>query len=168
MGNCLNIHKLNEPKIEIQLDEEIVSTIKDFNSIKSLYIKKEIFSFLNIKQKLEIIIYNKQIQGEFGIDIKNYKNISGKYKIGGKNGKVSEYILNTNILLFEGEYIKGKRDGKGKEYFDHILLFEGEYIKGKRGGKDKEYYDNGKIKFEGEYLNGERDGKVKNIMIMKK
>ena len=34
------------------------------------------------------------------------------------------------------------------------MLFEGEYIQGKRNGKGKEYYDNGKLKFEGEYLNG--------------
>ena len=30
--------------------------------------------------------------------------------------------------------------------------FEGEYLNGKRHGKGKEYYDNGKLKFEGEYL----------------
>ena len=30
-------------------------------------------SFFNKKQKLEIIIYNKELQKEFGIDIDNYK-----------------------------------------------------------------------------------------------
>jgi len=35
-------------------------------------------------------------------------------------------------------------------------MFEGEYINGQRNGKGKEYYENGKLTFEGEYLNGER------------
>ena len=34
------------------------------------------------------------------------------------------------------------------------IKFEGEYLNGKRNGKGKEYDDEGKIKFEGEYLNG--------------
>ena len=32
------------------------------------------------------------------------------------------------------------------------LVFEGEYLNSKRNGKGKEYYDNGNLKFEGEYL----------------
>ena len=35
-----------------------------------------------------------------------------------------------------------------------ILEFEGEYLKGERNGKGREYYDNCKLKFEGEYLKG--------------
>ena len=38
---------------------------------------------------------------------------------------------------------------------DGQLLFEGEYLNGKRNGKGKEYW-NGELEFEGEYLNGER------------
>ena len=34
------------------------------------------------------------------------------------------------------------------------LIFEGKYLKGKRNGKGNEYYENGRTKFEGEYLNG--------------
>ena len=33
-------------------------------------------------------------------------------------------------------------------------MFEGEYLNGKRNGKGKEYDFNGKLKFEGEFLNG--------------
>ena len=58
-------------------------------------------------------------------------------------------------IKFEGEYLNGKRNGKGKEYiFNDRLLFEGEYLNGERNGKGKEYYWNDIIKFEGEYLNG--------------
>ena len=70
--------------------------------------------------------------------------------------------VNINILKFEGEYLNGKRNGKGKEYYDNgDLLFEGEYLNGKRNGKGKEYYYNGDLLFEGEYLNGKRNGKGK-------
>ena len=37
-----------------------------------------------------------------------------------------------------------------------IITFEGEYLNGKRNGKGKEYYEDGKIKFEGEYFKGQR------------
>ena len=47
--------------------------------------------------------------------IKDFKRRSGKYKLGGKNGKGKVYIMNKNFLLFEGEYLNGRRNGKGKE-----------------------------------------------------
>ena len=70
--------------------------------------------------------------------------------------------INNNILKFEGEYLYGKRHGKGKDYdFNGKIIYEGEYINGKR----KEFYDK-KYKylllFEGELLNGEKSGKMYN------
>ena len=99
--------------------------------IKSSYILKTILSFLNEKQKLNMIIYNKELQKIYLVGIEEYKNISLKYRIGERNGKGKEYNISINIMIFEGEYLNGKRNGKGKEY-----------------------YDNGKLKFEGEYFNG--------------
>ena len=84
-------------------------------------------------------------------------------------------------LLFKGEYLNGKRNGKGKEYdYNDKLVFEGEYLNGKiwngkgyntndkiefeiNDGKGyiKEYDFDGKLEFEGEYLNGKRNGKGK-------
>ena len=46
------------------------------------------------------------------------------------------------------------------------LIFEGEYINGKRNGKGKEYNNNHNLIIEGEYLNGKKMGKEKNIMMM--
>ena len=148
--------------------------------IKSEKNIKEIFSYLSEKHILKLIIYHKQLQNLLGFDINQYKKISGKYKILEENGKGREFLINTNILIFEGEYLKGEKNGKGKEYNNNgILKFEGEYLKGKRNGKGKEYNMNGKIGFdiiirigneynndreliyEGEYLNGERNGKGK-------
>ena len=43
----------------------------------------------------------------------------------------------------------------GKEYYSNgQLKFKGEYLNGKRNGKGKEYNSANKIIFEGEYLNG--------------
>ena len=76
-------------------------------------------SFISEKQKLNLIIYNKQIQKIFDVDIELYKKISGKYKIGEKNGKGKEYLLSTQKLIFEGEYKNGRKNGKGKEFFEN-------------------------------------------------
>jgi len=130
--------------------EEIKSKI-NLKDIKSFYIIKKIFLFLYEKNKLNMIIYNKELQKKLLIDIKDYKKISGKYKIGGKNGKGSEFNISTE-LIFEGEYLNGKRNGKGKEYYDNDNIeFEGEYLDGKRNGRGKEYYYTGELEFEGEY-----------------
>ena len=99
-------------------------------NIKSSYILEKVFSFLNEKQKLHLIISNKEIQNILLIDIEDYIKLSGKYKKVEKNGKGKEYILNTNILIFEGEYLNGKRNGKGKEYnkYGKLLISSSSYI----------------------------------------
>ena len=78
-----------------------------------------------------------------------------------KNGKgfLKEYMFDK--LSFEGEYVNGERNGKGKDYFCGELIFEGEYLNGKRNGKGKEYEGYNKLKFEGEYLEGRKIGKGK-------
>ena len=65
--------------------------------------------------------------------------------------------LNKAIKKFEGEYLNGKRNGKGKEYYLKYgnIKYQGEYVNGKKEGKGKEYYF-GKLIFKGDYLNGER------------
>ncbi len=61
MRNCLNKHKFKIIEIEIPKNGEIEYNLK---AIKSFYNLKELFSFLNVNLKLEIIIYNKQLQRE--------------------------------------------------------------------------------------------------------
>ena len=46
------------------------------------------------------------------------------------------------------------------------MRFEGEYLNGKRNGKGKEYDENGELKFEGEYLDGKRNQKEKEYLCM--
>ena len=64
--------------------------------------------------------------------------------------------------MFEGEYLNGKRNGKGKRYdIDGFLIYESEYLNGKMNGHGKEYY-RGNLQFEGEYLNDKRIKETKN------
>ena len=107
------------------------------DNVKSSYILKIFFSFVDEKRKLKLVKYNKNLQQKIDISI-------------------------SYFIHFKSKYIIYKSKGKGKEYDSgHDLIFEGEYVNGERNGKGKEYYDNGKIIFEGEYLNGERSGKGK-------
>ena len=131
----------------------------NIRDIKSSFNIEEIFSFLPKKQTLNIIIYNKELQKIFSIDIRYYKKISGKYIVYEKNGKGREYLANKNILIYEGEQKKGKRNGKGKEYYDDGKpMLEGDYKNGKRWNI-KGYNKNGTIEFE--LNNGNGKGKLK-------
>ena len=57
-----------------------------------------------------------------------------------KEKNIFGLIMIVVNLEFEGEYLNGKRNGKGKEYFyNGILEYEGEYLNGQRNGKGKEY-----------------------------
>ena len=115
-----------------------------FHKIKSKSFLKLLFSKINEKIKLEMIKNNKDVQTKIGINIINYKIFSKKYKVYQKS-KGKEYDIVTNNILFEGEYLNQKRNGKGKEYNKYKnLIFEGEYKNGKRNGKGKEFYDKNK------------------------
>ena len=171
-----NIIKTNSGNVDNLKNGKVL-----LDNIKSIYFSRIVFSHLDEKIKLKLIKYNKKLQNKIDINLINYKFYSGKYIIyetktkgkeynghndnllfegeylnGGRNGKGKEYYSDGN-LLFEGDYLNGARNGKGKEYYyDVDLGFEDEYLNGKRNGKGKEYYENGKIRFEGEYLNDER------------
>ena len=149
-----------DSNIKSEKYNEFLNTTSEINiekDIKSFHILRNIFSFLSEKQKLYLIIYNKQIQKKLEVDIEDYKNLIGIYKKIERDGKGKEYDISSNIMLFEGEYSNRKRNGKGKEYDSNgKLIFEGEYSNGKRNGRGKEYYYFGKLKFEGEYLNGKK------------
>ena len=56
--------------------------------------------------------------------------------------------------------------GKIKEYDNGKLGYEGEYLKGEKNGKGKIYYSNGNILFDGDFLKGKKMEKEKNIILM--
>jgi len=126
------------------------------NIIKSTYFYKVVFSYLQEKTKLKFAKYNKNLQNKIDIDLNNYKFFTRKHIVYETKQKGKEYYGNEDTLYYEGEYLNGERNGKGKEYFNNSnLIYEGEFSKGKRNGKGKEYYNN-KVIFDGEYLNGKR------------
>ena len=69
-------------------------------NIRSYYNIKKIFEYLEDKKALNVIIYNKVLQDMLVVDIEYYKYLSGKYKIGGKNGlgKILYYRSNDYYL----------------------------------------------------------------------
>ena len=105
------------------------------------------------------------------------------YKLINGNGKVKEY--KGNQLKFEGEYLNGLKNGKGKEYnCEGNLIFEGEYknwLKWSGKGYDgdnnivyelnngkgyvKEYNYYSDLVFKGEYVSGQKNGKGKEYEI---
>ena len=70
----------------------------------------------------------------------------GKY-LDGKRWNGIGYDMNGNQA-----YKLKNGEGYVKEYDEFGGKFEGEYLNGKRNGKGKEYDYEGKLKFEGEYL----------------
>ena len=120
--------------------------------------------YLNGKRNGRGKEYN-QDELEFEGEYKDGKKWNGKgydrngnmiYQLINGIGNIKEYDY-YGILIYEGEYLNGVKNGKGKEYnFIGKLEFEGEYLNGKRNGKGKEYYNNGQLKFEGEYKNDKR------------
>ena len=127
-----------------------------------------LFSSLDERTKLKLIQYNKGLQKEININIINYKILNGRYIVYETKEVGVEYSINDYRIVFVGEYLNGKRNGKRKEYDSSgKLIFEGEYLNGKRIGKGKEYNDYGELIFVGEYLNGKRNGEGKEYNNMR-
>jgi hypothetical protein len=82
-------------------------------NIKSSLILKNIFSFIKERRELVIVGYNKFLLYKLNITPHHYMKFSKKFIIFEENGKRKEYNYD-NILIFEGEYLKGKINGKGK------------------------------------------------------
>ena len=123
------------------------------DNIKSSYYPRIIFSFVDERIKLILIKYNKKLQNQIDISLINYINFSRKYIIKEENGKGKEYNGINNRLIYDGEFLNGKRNGFGKEYdINGCLLYEGEYLNGERNGQGKEYNYFGELIFQGTYL----------------
>ena len=128
-------------------------------NVKSSYFSKILFSFLIDRKRLKIAKYNKKLQNTIEINLVNYICFSGRYIIYEEKNRGKEYDSENDSLIFEGEFLNGERNGKGKEYFFYYnekIKFEGEFLNGEKNGKGKEYYKNGNLKFEGEFLKGKK------------
>ena len=140
-----NIIKIKNENIKNKKDNNNNKIIcnKNLDNIISFDVFKNVFSCLTEKKILELIHYNKRIQNNLDISIKNYRKFTRiylKYETIVKEYEYKYYGI-TDKLLYEGKYLNGKRNGKGKEYnrYNSKLLYEGEYLNGKRHGKGKAY-----------------------------
>ena len=132
------------------------------DKIKSTYFYQKLFLHIDNKIKLELIKCNKNLQTILDISLMNYRFFSGKYIIYDGKGKGKIYDAYNDKLLFEGEFLKGKKNGKRKENDEYISTnFIGKCLNGKIISKENEFKDgfvyqyneyNQKL-FEGEYLN---------------
>ena len=71
----------------------------------------------------------------------------------GKNIIIMEEYYDNGKIKFDGEFLYGKRNGKGKEYYKDQIKFEGEYKNGKVLSGIK-YDDNGNIVQKYNNING--------------
>ena len=62
------------------------------------------------------------------------------------------YYSNGNIK-YEGDWIVGKFEGKGKYIWENGEYYIGQEKNGLRHGKGIEYYSNGKIRYKGNFVN---------------
>ena len=142
--------------------------------IKSIEVIKKLLSCVFDKIKLNFVKYNKKLQNALNIGLFNYKIYSGKYIKSEGKGRVKIYNAFDDKIIYEGEYLNGKKHGKGKEFNENgKVMFEGEYLNGERiiegnTGLDEfnegfvyQYDSRNRLIYEGEYLNGKRHGKGK-------
>ena len=133
---------------------------KEYNLDKEIMFEGEFFNGFRLKGKAFI-----KGKLEFEGDYLFYDKWNGKgydengnviYELINGNGYKKEYRSFDGQLIYEGECLKGKFNGKVKEYWNDKLKYECEYLNGKRNGKYKEFDENGQIIHEGEYLNGKK------------
>ena len=78
------------------------------SNIKSIFITRKVFSFLNEVIKLKLIRYNKNMQSKMNINLINYKTLSGRYIIFETKQKGKEYDSHNDKLIYEGEYLRNR------------------------------------------------------------
>jgi antitoxin component YwqK of YwqJK toxin-antitoxin module len=86
----------------------------------------------------------------------------GQFRNGLFNGKGTEYYSNGKIQ-YEGDYVNGNREGKGKYIWEDGQYFIGQWKNDLRNGKGILYYSNEKIKYEGDYVDDKKEGYGKCI-----
>ena len=103
INNDLN----NKNEIKIFSDNKLNSINKNneknilSNKVKSDYIIKKLFSYLNEKSKLNIIKYNKNLQNKIRIKLINYKVFKGIYIEYESKTKVKEYYGDTGNTIYD-------------------------------------------------------------------
>ena len=79
-------------------------------------------------------------------------------------------MYNNGVMIFEGEYLNGEKNGCAKEYNESgFLEFEGEYLNGEiTSGIKRKYYVNVNLRKETQYNDGKNLNKFYIIIMVKK
>ncbi len=84
---------------------------------------------------------------------KNGRRYEGAVKNGQRHGK-GRLISEKNVLIYDGDYVNGKSDGKGVFYSNSGWKYEGDFKGGLRHGQGTMFYNQGY--WVGEWKDGER------------
>ena len=103
--------------------------------------------------------YSENLSRENQYDENGKIEYEGSFVNGLKQGKGKEYNDNGKIK-YEGDFKNGEHQRKIYDENGNII-YEGDFSNCKYDGIGKEYYANGKIKYEGCYKNGHYEGKGK-------
>ena len=107
---------------------------------KSIFFLKGLLNCIITKKLLKLIKYNKSLQKEMDLDIIDYKSFSRRFIAYKNKTNGVEVLAINNSVLYEGEFLNGERNGKGKEYDSKgNIEFEGYFLK-ERNGMEKEKY----------------------------
>ena len=143
-GNCKDYYSNSNLKFEGEYkDGKKNGKGKYYDNITGeLEFEGEFLYNMKIKGK-EYIKGRVSFEGEYYFDDKYHgkgydENGNILYILNNGNGKVKFYDSGGN-LCFDGEYLNGKKSGKGKEFFGGKLYFEGQYLNGAKNGKGKIY-----------------------------
>ena len=72
------------------------------------------------------------------------------------------FYKNGNIL-YEGNFIDGKYEGKGKYIWENGNYYIGQFKNGIRSGRGTMFYSSGKILYDGDFINDKYEGNGKYI-----
>ena len=76
----------------------------------------------------------------------------GQFLKGKKHGK-GKVFYDDDKIKYDGDFFNDEKEGFGKYYYNNGEYYIGQFINNKRHGKGKEYYKNGKIKYDGDFVN---------------
>ena len=106
---------------------------------------------------------NKKRNGQGKLILADQSYYEGNFKDGEFNGNG---YFRTRNYTYKGQFIAGKKDGKGKlESFNTKSIYEGEFKNDMKEGYGIEKYNDGSI-YKGHYKNGMKEGT--GILLLKK
>ena len=149
-NNEINIYEIKEGKGKVEAS--------DFEGI--IIYKGEYFNGERHGKGGEYFNNEKIFEGEYlngkrwnGISYDNNNNVLGELK-NGKGEKIRDIIIyNGKLHEYEGEYLNGNKNGKGKEKVENKISYEGEYYDGEKKEGNLYLYN---YLFQGEFINNEK------------